>query len=749
MIKKNILFSALALSLLLSSSASALPCWLCAFVDPTLCIGDDPGPWGYCISFTAATAGLHSCYPKGSKGWWICAECPPSTSGKNRVHCADYEIKWVCEQDPCDAIPGPDVCQWAGTEDDGYCHSGCGGKPETECRENDCLPDYDKSGNFYRCIDCPVDMECSKYKKTEDCSANPCRVMGACMWWGSSCVEDSDKDGCPDRWDNCPGKANMVAASRDMPNNYCETDTGCDNQGDACDDTDGDGLTDQYEVDHGLNPLNTESSVPPNCISDGVEYIFDPLIYVLSGVAVAIAAAMLAYLALGWLTSDSPAKRDNAKKGVIYIVAGLLLLAGGKDLVIFLLQDVCPMLPNIGFACSCTKACPTAPAPTDPGSSPFIYSFNGQRFYLEHDGYPFAVLPAWEYESFGRMIHLAEDGGRYRVRITEELRYTTYTNRLRLLAVDHPENVLVYPDLDGGVHTIADPVKPSSCVEEDGTDCSAAIEDDGIYWMSSTDDKNLSDSDADGVVDVYNPDDLYDGIILSYPNPNKATHAKLLLKVRESGAVGVAWHSFLNTLGQDDAAKLARLSAKEPLRTALTALRAREGLYSVRVWDGRGWVLEESFGVGPLVPSEMVIPLTVPAEDTVKVKLDSAVLAYETDYAVLDYNPDASVTVRELAPEEVTSRSSVRDDDALTMIKADDTTYLPISTGEYVDVYFPVPEQTGPERSFIIGIKGYYIAEVTTKTERSLAAAETIIRFVFDPTYAIRYSYVKYLRMKQ
>jgi hypothetical protein len=738
--KRKLAFYALLIVVSTAPYVSATTCWLCGFLHIS-CIGDTPPVFDYCIDYGPATGGLRNCYPKGTIGWWMCSECPSAS----KAHCSDYEIEYVCTKDPCEAIPGGGGCNWSSSGS--YCHAGCGGKPEAKCRNESCLPDYDKSGSFYRCLDCPVSFACSKYKTAADCSANPCKVAGACMWWGSSCVEDADKDGCPDRYDNCPSVPNMDPGSRIMSNRYCDSSTKCDREGDACDDTDGDGLLDEYEkTTAGMDPLNTDAN--ENCIPDGVEYAFDPLIKVLSGIAVAIAACMLAYVAVGWLTSDTPAKRDNAKRAVIYIVAGLLLLAGGKDLVIFLLQDTCPKPPNVGYSCSCDSTCPTAPEPQEE-SSPFIYSYDGVSFYLEHDGYPMAVLPPWEYETYGRLSHIREADGYYRVRLAEELSYTAYANRLRLLAADHPKGTEAYPDIQGGVHTIADPVKPISCLEEDGTDCIEFMEDDGVYWRSSADDKNLSDSDGDGVVDVYNPEDLYDGIILSFPNPEKSRQAKLLLKVKDSGAIAAAWHSFLDEIGRGGFEALVRYSAKKPVYDALSALRGREAYCNVRVWGGETWVLAETFGVGPSVPAEFIIPLSVPAEDTIKIKIDSAVLAYEIDYAVIDYSEDADIKVTELSPYKAESRSKAGDDEAKLSVYGDDKRYLPLARGEHVDYYFKAPPEGGGERTVIAGIKGYYLSNLTKETQYRLKSAETVARFIFEPTYAIRYAYPKYLRREE
>jgi hypothetical protein len=60
----------------------------------------------------------------------------------------------------------------------------------------------------------------------------------------------SDSDGIPDRWDNCPDKANQNQADNDG-----------DGLGDACDDDDdNDGMPDKYENSNGFKRLNPKDA---------------------------------------------------------------------------------------------------------------------------------------------------------------------------------------------------------------------------------------------------------------------------------------------------------------------------------------------------------------------------------------------------------------------------------------------------------------------------------------------------------
>jgi Tfp pilus assembly protein PilF len=101
-----------------------------------------------------------------------------------------------------------------------------------------------------------------------------------------------------------------------------------------------------------------------------------------------------------------------------------------------------------------------------PSSCPYLYAWNGSRFefitdfmgggemgYLEEPGRYNAPDPV-EYVRI-RGDQLKERGGRYELRVTNELEETMFVDRLQLIAVAHPAGVEVYPN-----EGMSDPPKP-------------------------------------------------------------------------------------------------------------------------------------------------------------------------------------------------------------------------------------------------------------------------------------------------
>ena len=101
-----------------------------------------------------------------------------------------------------------------------------------------------------------------------------------------------------------------------------------------------------------------------------------------------------------------------------------------------------------------------------PSSCPFLYTWNGERFefitdfmgggemgYLEEPGRHNKPDPV-EYVRI-RSDQLKERNGHYELRVTNELEETLFADQFQLIAVDHPDDVEVYPN-----EGMSDPPKP-------------------------------------------------------------------------------------------------------------------------------------------------------------------------------------------------------------------------------------------------------------------------------------------------
>jgi hypothetical protein len=138
--------------------------------------------------------------------------------------------------------------------------------------------------------------------------------------------------------------------------------------------------------------------------------------------------------------------------------------------------------------------------PGQPGSCPFLYTWNGKTYEFVSDvlgitplglpmapgmpGAPPAMVPP-DHDEYvlvkGEQL-VAKDGV-YEMHFTEELREVTYLDRIRLDVVDHPADTEVFPNErfsfppfpEAHTHTVKDPLSPSKATDQDGKDWTAEL----------------------------------------------------------------------------------------------------------------------------------------------------------------------------------------------------------------------------------------------------------------------------------
>jgi hypothetical protein len=70
-------------------------------------------------------------------------------------------------------------------------------------------------------------------------------------------------------------------------------------------------------------------------------------------------------------------------------------------------------------------------------SCPFVYSWDGSQFVFDAEPYGGAITHGLEKDDYSQLEHLREQDGLYRLRMTNEVDETQFTNLTELWVVDH------------------------------------------------------------------------------------------------------------------------------------------------------------------------------------------------------------------------------------------------------------------------------------------------------------------------
>lgn len=372
-----------------------------------------------------------------------------------------------------------------------------------------------------------------------------------------------------------------------------------------------------------------------------------------------------------------------------------------------------------------TPGPPPPPAPTGSGSDwkmgscPHVYSWDGAAWTLDSDTYSVSYFSSQPRTAYDRLDHLAEVGGRYRLRLVNELPETEHTDLLRLQVVDHPAGTSVVPDASGALHTFRHPQPPLAAADLRGADALSEVSArDGREWRS---DPSGRATEREG--------DARDGLELRFARPPGASTAKLRVAAHSTQWAAQMMGVLLASRTEGLPAWLARLDADDAARAGFLGALGREGMLRIQVRTASGWSTRGTFwSPGPEVVKEQAftLPIADAAGDALEVRLETAVGFWTLDAVAIDYGPDEPVAVRELTPS--TARAPDGHDLAAVLADADGRRY-DTATGDVAEITFaaPPPARAGVERSLVLVSAGYYVPQVAPAKDADPEALDALL----------------------
>jgi hypothetical protein len=332
-------------------------------------------------------------------------------------------------------------------------------------------------------------------------------------------------------------------------------------------------------------------------------------------------------------------------------------------------------------------------------SCPFVYSWDGSQFVFDAEPYGGAITRGLEKDDYSQLEHLREQDGLYRIRMTNEVDETQFTNLTELWVVDHPAGTRVVPDIQGKLHTLAAPQAPLSAQDDAGHDL--------LPWLRATDHliwEPQAVPDANG--------QLQGDIVMTFPKPAGATQVKLVVN-----AATALWGSYMikkmvELRGRDVDAWYTQIDESQAARDDLFKWEVREEVYALKLYveEPTGWVARAVLpGTGPFISKDRIVPLDVSRVrgNQLRIRIHPPAGFWALNSFGVDYTPDLPVNVEKIVP---TTARDLLGKDVLPDLVASDDRYLAMpNMGDTTDLTFPVPpHNTGTERSVFLHSRGYY-----------------------------------------
>jgi hypothetical protein len=332
-------------------------------------------------------------------------------------------------------------------------------------------------------------------------------------------------------------------------------------------------------------------------------------------------------------------------------------------------------------------------------SCPFVYSWDGTRYVFDAEPYGGAISRGLEKDDFSQLEHLREQDSLYRLKVTNEVDETQFTNLTELWVVDHPAGTRVAPDLRGKLHTLAAPQAPLSARDAAGYDL--------LPWLRATDRmiwEPPAVPDANG--------NLRSDIVMIFPKPAGATQVKLVA----NAATGL-WGSYMikkmvELRGRDVGAWYNSMDESQSARDALFAWEVREELFALKisVEEPTGWEVRGILpGTGPFISKDRIVPLDVSRVhgDQLRIRIQPPAGFWALNSFAVDYTPDLPVSVEKIEPATATD---LQGENVLPELVANDDRYLAMpNIGDTADLTFHVPpKRAGTDRTIFLRSRGYY-----------------------------------------
>jgi len=373
-------------------------------------------------------------------------------------------------------------------------------------------------------------------------------------------------------------------------------------------------------------------------------------------------------------------------------------------------------------------------------SCPFVYSFDGKEFIFDAEPYGGATCQGLQRTEWVELEHLKNDKGIYRVRLTNEVEETQYTDEFKLVVADHDPGVKVAPDENGIMHTFGDPQPPLHAVDQNNRDILPYVaKTDWISWETESDDlANMAGPSTKGE------------LLFEFAKPAGAAMAKVLFNGRNTLWASQMVKRYLELHGQNIASCYAALNRKGMAYEMTKKWNLEEELYQlqIRVETQNGWETRGVFtGGGPFISEDKayIIDLAGVPGEALRIRLTPPAAFWAINSIAVDYSADNLVQVRYLAAVEALDDSG-RDIRAV-LNSTDQNYYVMPQKGMRADLAFAVPpRQPGKERTVFAKVGGYYDIHM-----EALGDPQTTVlsRFLSEPGFAGRYGLDEYLQWKK
>ena len=369
-------------------------------------------------------------------------------------------------------------------------------------------------------------------------------------------------------------------------------------------------------------------------------------------------------------------KRNKGKTTASYILGGLGIATGAVGV--------------IGVIGAITQP---KPKYTDTVCSPQLFSSDPTSYKLNGTFCSGAIYKSLQRTEYLPVVKPETCSDQFNLILKGEAGEELMFQKLKLIQVKHQRGQKMLIDKSGKVIVYKDPVAPDHAMTGPDKDVAEDVSamDDKSYLFTNSDDQGGS------------------SIVLDFKKPAGAFSANLILRGKNSDWAPYVFSEFKKLYGSSYESLVQKKDKESPSKVLQCAINQRLPLL-VYVDSGNGWEFTDFFFTpGHGAPRNLIMHLNLDncnAANYVKIKLQTAYMFWELDYAAMDFSEPAIVSVSYLSPSKLFKTTS---QDQLVHYDVSDSSLIHVNRGEQLHLSFDVNEKADPEQTtYFMAGSGYY-----------------------------------------
>jgi hypothetical protein len=323
---------------------------------------------------------------------------------------------------------------------------------------------------------------------------------------------------------------------------------------------------------------------------------------------------------------------------------------------------------------------------------PQVYTYDGNAFQFKSGVFSGAIYSSLERTDWLPLDSLVSTNGQYQFRVMNNQEEEQFINQVSLMKISHDAQTHVLLDRHGIIHTFQRPLLPRS---------TSLASNDAGQILSQRDGKSYQ------FTEKHDSSSVFGSVILDYDKPSNAKEAKLIINAKNTMWGGYIFNDFSSLFGT----KYQKYQSRQDKgnREKLDRWQKDQALaLMVYVETDKGWRFVDYFPTtGNTAGRDMIMHIKLPenSSDKIRIKLESAFMFWELDYASIDFSAD-----QQLVPELIPASSALKSNSAgneLAKLASSDDQYSKLKQNEFLSIDFAAPEQKGTSSYFLVS-SGYY-----------------------------------------